>query len=314
MNFEKIKQNATLHKTQHHTVQFPLKYEGKSEGFFTNRVFSFSNVPFAFSKDGLEYLLYRLNGFIDKKEARKKCYSILEEDSIEFQNMVNNARKEQIQSGLRVGNRNEFVSAINSFNRLCGFMTTYNPIYHEEVVQAVEKRGLNNRFVPELSSFLPKTMELYFKSKFVNVSDGENLWGIRLLNGETGYTPLGYNFFIKMGDYNHNFPQKNKQRHLGDVENLLLEIENVMDHVFDVDLQHLIAEKRPFYKNELLSKLGDINEKRFDEVYLYCLAVSSNLKEAVQNLSIKSSEFGFGNLCQKIIDILMNELMEEIDG
>lgn len=298
MNITQVRNSVQDNPITYTNVQFPLFYS-PNEGFGFYKTDGTGMYWFRYLLgDGLTYLLYRLEGYVDRKKARR----LLEESPDKFVEYINACRG--YQETEHPGKHNApIILAVaypkHHFKKLWGVLTHYNPVSNDSVLERIEKSPLATR-ISDIRNNHPKEIGVYFHSRYV--AEGTFSFGLVIMNGETGHRTLSYNMYVSSNKYQFLIPMKLTKRHLSQVGTVNDILVDVLDTLKEVEIDQILEHTESDYFIKLMpDKVARLLSVTFDK-YRY---------EPVEKLLIRlvalRSQYGYTTAVNKALDLIFKE-------
>lgn len=229
-------------KAAFHVEVYPVfGYNGTSYTLETpNGITEFDD----FDGDGLNYLAYRLKYSSSKFLKGKSPKDLCQELNKAFKAMT--ARETFVAAFTRHG----------SSLYLSGFLTSYIPKHHWEVVEFLQENG----YEPTFWNLTTKEMRLYFKGS----SYGKIQFGCMIHNGETGHVSIGYRFYLKSGNLAVDVPFRHRNRHQSRVEDVFGNLETIFNSIKELNIDAVLE----LPTSEFALIIEDLGGEKFAPFYL----------------------------------------------
>jgi len=232
LSLDELKNELTDWHTAYAEIPAPPTLE------FSISTFNFASEAYCFhiSRHGLNFLLYRLQEYVNKDKARH----LFKDNKAEFCKYINFCFRKMRTMRHKEARREHFIAAfLIHLDRidLEGLLTNYNPISNKQVVEMVENSGLADRLT--WATYDRSDMQLFLKSK-VHRSDDLLTYGLVIRNGETGRAALSYNACINVSNYYYTWPLQASKRHLSKISNAVDNLSIALEECENIEIFELL--------------------------------------------------------------------------
>ena len=136
------------------------------------------------------------------------------------------------------------------------------------------------------------------------------LFGIRVINGETGHTPLAYNAFFLVDDYEYTFPARAMTRHLGHLADVVGDLKTVFDEAAGIEVFECLRVTMSF--NDAVNIIAaEITPAQFEKVQDKIQTASTAL-DLISQLSKIRNERGYKAAATNAINSVLEAAFAQI--
>jgi hypothetical protein len=295
--FDSLYQTALENQALHLTVKPDFSYSPETKLYSVSAYDNDQFVPFEFNGfglDGVNYLIYALTRYLNDTKINADVRSLLGKPE-KLCKLVNDVLTSY-------SKKETYVAVfVNSGSvELVGFLTSYIPKHHWEVLDLINEFG----FSETISSWECTAKRMIVR--FGGTASGRLKWCTSLKNGETGHVAIGYCFSIQSDTFVVDVPFKSRNRHQSKVGVTLTNFAAILDELSALAITEILS-KTPTSEFVFYLDDPDIQEK-FGGLMIthYASPIGQFMAEVGELLDTR----GYKTLGTKLLENLTKAVLE----
>lgn len=230
--FDSLYQTALENQALHLTVRPDFSYSPETKLYSVSAYDNDQFIPFEFNGfglDGVNYLIYALSRYLNDTKINADVRSLLGKPE-KLCKLVNDVLTSY-------SKKETYVAVfVNSGSvELVGFLTSYIPKHHWEVLDLINEFG----FSETISSWECTAKRMIVR--FGGTASGRLKWCMSLKNGETGHVAIGYCFSIQSDTFVVDVPFKSRNRHQSKVGVTLTNFAAILDELSALAITEILG-------------------------------------------------------------------------